>query len=156
MSNFGPHLRHNRHHTLFIAQEQPCSQSDLHLHDQQSTSKYFSKDWLYYYLFISLYYLTTHLFIGFTIGKTLNTWHQKMVTHPCKSLDTNPKNVEILLQSTPSRITSRPSFNLHSISTHPPVDLMLVELFEIFSMPLPCLNPSTFNFKFTWSIHLNL
>jgi hypothetical protein len=35
MSNLGPHLRHNRHHTLFLTQEQPCSQFDLHLHDQQ-------------------------------------------------------------------------------------------------------------------------
>jgi hypothetical protein len=77
MSNLGPHLRHNRHHTLFPAQEQPCSQSGLHLHDQQPTSKYFSKDWLSYDSLISLYGLTTHLFIGFTIGKTLNTWHPK-------------------------------------------------------------------------------
>jgi hypothetical protein len=35
MSNLGPHLRHNRHHTLFLTQEQPCSQFNLHLHDQQ-------------------------------------------------------------------------------------------------------------------------
>ena len=35
MSNLGPHLRHNQHHTLFPLQEQPCSQFDLHLHDQQ-------------------------------------------------------------------------------------------------------------------------
>jgi hypothetical protein len=35
MPNLGPHLRHNRHHTLFPVQEQPCSQIDLHMHDQQ-------------------------------------------------------------------------------------------------------------------------
>jgi hypothetical protein len=48
MSNLVPHLRLNRHHTLLSAQEQPCSQSDLHLHDQQPTSKDFSKDLLSY------------------------------------------------------------------------------------------------------------
>jgi hypothetical protein len=56
MSNLGPHLRHNRHHTLLHAQEQPCSQSGLPLHDQQPTSKDFSKHWLSYDLFI-LHYL---------------------------------------------------------------------------------------------------
>ena len=35
MSNLGPHLRHNRHHTLLPMQEQPCSQIGLHMHDQQ-------------------------------------------------------------------------------------------------------------------------
>jgi hypothetical protein len=35
MSNLGPHLRHNQHHTLFLMQEQPYSQSVLHVHDQQ-------------------------------------------------------------------------------------------------------------------------
>jgi hypothetical protein len=37
MSNLGPHLRHNRHHTLLHRKEQPCSQIDLHMHDQQTT-----------------------------------------------------------------------------------------------------------------------
>jgi hypothetical protein len=37
MSNLGPHLRHNRHHTLFHKEEQPCSQIVLHMHDQQRT-----------------------------------------------------------------------------------------------------------------------
>jgi len=63
MSNLGPHLIQNRHHTLFLSQEQPCSQSGLHLHDQQPTYKYFSKD---IDSFIRLYDLTTCLFIGFT------------------------------------------------------------------------------------------
>jgi hypothetical protein len=44
MSNLHPHLKHNRFHTLFLAQEQPCSQSNLHMHDQKPTSKDFSKD----------------------------------------------------------------------------------------------------------------
>jgi hypothetical protein len=35
MSNLGPHLRYNQHHNLFLTQGQPCSQFDLHLHDQQ-------------------------------------------------------------------------------------------------------------------------
>jgi hypothetical protein len=35
MSSLVPHPRHNQHHTLFLAQEQPYSQSNLHLHDQQ-------------------------------------------------------------------------------------------------------------------------
>jgi hypothetical protein len=33
--NLVPHLRPNQHHTLFLTQEQPCIQFDLHLHDQQ-------------------------------------------------------------------------------------------------------------------------
>jgi hypothetical protein len=52
MSNLSPHLRHNRNHTLFPTKERPCRESFLHLHDQQPTSKYFSKDWLYYDLLI--------------------------------------------------------------------------------------------------------
>jgi hypothetical protein len=35
MSNIGLHLRHNRYHIVFLAQEKPCSHSDLHLHEQQ-------------------------------------------------------------------------------------------------------------------------
>jgi hypothetical protein len=111
MSNLGPHLRHNQHHTLLHEQEQPYSQSNLHLHDQQPTSKY----WLSYDSLISLYDLTTRIFIGFTTGKTLKTWHPKMVTDPCISLATNPTNLEILLQSTPSRITNQLPIDLHSV-----------------------------------------
>jgi hypothetical protein len=37
MSNLGPHLRHNRHHTLLHMKEKPCSEFDLHMHDQQPT-----------------------------------------------------------------------------------------------------------------------
>jgi hypothetical protein len=70
--------------------------------------------------FISLYGLTTRLFIGFTTGKTLNTWHPKMVTDPCRSLATNPTNLRILLQSTPSRITSRLPVDLHSVFSRSP------------------------------------
>jgi hypothetical protein len=83
MSNLGPQLRHNRHPTLLLVQEQPCSQFILHLHGQQSTSKYLSKDWLSYNsLIVSLYILTTCLFIGFTTGKTLKTLCPKLVTNP--------------------------------------------------------------------------
>jgi hypothetical protein len=78
MSNLGPHLRHNQHHTLLHVQEQPCSQSSLHMHEQQPTSKDYSKE---IDLFISLYGLTTLPFIGFTIRKTLNTWSPKIVTN---------------------------------------------------------------------------
>ena len=35
MSNLGPHLRNIQHHTLLPTQEQPYSQFDLHMHDQQ-------------------------------------------------------------------------------------------------------------------------
>ena len=37
MSNLGPQLRHNRHHTLLHRQEQPYSQLGSHMHDQQPT-----------------------------------------------------------------------------------------------------------------------
>ena len=37
MSNLGPHLRHNRHHTIVHRQEQPCNKTGLHMHDQQPT-----------------------------------------------------------------------------------------------------------------------
>ena len=77
MSNLGPHLRHNQHHNLLLMQEQPCSQFGLHLHDKQHTSRDFSKYWLSYDSLISLYGLTTHLFIVFTLGKTLNIGAQK-------------------------------------------------------------------------------
>jgi hypothetical protein len=37
MYNLGPHLRHNRHHTLFHKKEQPCIQFGLHMHYHQPT-----------------------------------------------------------------------------------------------------------------------
>ena len=37
MSNLGPHLRHNRHHTFLYRKEQTCRQIGLHMHDQQPT-----------------------------------------------------------------------------------------------------------------------
>jgi hypothetical protein len=100
MSNLGPHLGHNRHHTLLLTQEQPCSEFDLHMHDQQPTHRDLSKDKLSYDSLIRLYGLTTCLFICFTKGKNLNKWHPKIVTDPCRSLATNPVNLGILLQST--------------------------------------------------------
>jgi hypothetical protein len=79
MSNIVPHLRHNRHHTLLLKQEQPCSQFDLYLHDQQplnyrllEISHSSSKD--YSLAFTSLQHA---LFIGFTIGKNINKWCPK-------------------------------------------------------------------------------
>jgi hypothetical protein len=45
--------------------------------------------------------------------------------------------------------TSRPSFGLQSVATCPPVDLLLVDLFDLLSMPLPCRTTSTFDFDFT-------
>jgi hypothetical protein len=74
MSNLGPHLRHNQHHTLLHMQEQPYSQFGLHMHDQQPTI--YTCNIIF---FISLYGLTTRLFIGFTIGKTLNIGTQKQL-----------------------------------------------------------------------------
>jgi hypothetical protein len=35
MFKLGPHLRHNRQHTLFHVQEQPYSKFVFHIHDQQ-------------------------------------------------------------------------------------------------------------------------
>jgi hypothetical protein len=35
MSNLGPRLRQNQHHTLLLTQEQHCIQFNLHLHEQQ-------------------------------------------------------------------------------------------------------------------------
>jgi hypothetical protein len=52
ISNLGPHRRHNRHHTLILTQEQPCSQFNLHLHDQQP---------LRFHLNIIFYRIKTHL-----------------------------------------------------------------------------------------------
>ena len=123
MSNFGPHLRHNQHHTLLPVQEKTCSQSSLHLHDQQPTI----------YSCISHYGLTTCLFIGFTTGKPLNTWCPKMVTDPCRSLATNPTNPNILSQSDYQSTTSQPSFSLQLVVSHPHFDLFLVDLSLIYS-----------------------
>jgi hypothetical protein len=55
----------------------------------------------------------THLFIGFTTEKTLNISTQKHgYRSMCISLATNPTNPKILLQSTPSKVTCRPSSSL--------------------------------------------
>jgi hypothetical protein len=58
-----------------------------------------------------------------------------MITDPCRSLATNPMNLGILLQSTTKSDylsnTSRPSFGLQLVSTHPPVDLLSVDLLSI-------------------------
>jgi hypothetical protein len=72
MSNLGPHLRHNRHHTLLHRQVQPCSQFGLHMHDQQPTIYTCNRIFC-----ISLYSLTTRLVIGFTTSKTLKFGTQK-------------------------------------------------------------------------------
>jgi hypothetical protein len=72
MSNLGPHLRHNRHCIFLHKKEQPCSQFVLHMHDQ--------KPMIYTYnniFYVSLYDLTTCLFIGFTKGKTVKIGSQK-------------------------------------------------------------------------------
>jgi hypothetical protein len=159
MSNLGPHLRHNRHHTLLLMQEQPCSQSVLHLHDQQPTSKDFSKYWLSYDSLISLYGLTTCLFIGFTTGKTLNKCAQKWLQiHADHWLQIRESQdfVTVDSKSDYQSTTSWPSFGLQSVATHPPVDLLLVDLFDLLSMPLPCRTASTFDFDFTRSTNLNL
>jgi hypothetical protein len=107
MSNLGPHLRHNQNHTLLLTQEQSCSQFVLHLHDQQP---------------LRLQTLGLHaFFIGFTLGKTINKRHPKMITYPHKSLATNTMNIGILLQSTTKwdyqSTTSQPSFGLQSVAT---------------------------------------
>jgi hypothetical protein len=78
MPNLGPHLRHNQHHTLFLVQEQSCSQFNLHMHDQQPICTHaLTCISVFYNYNISLYGLTTHLFIGFTIRKTLKIGTQK-------------------------------------------------------------------------------
>jgi hypothetical protein len=72
ISNLGPHLRHNRRHTLLYRQEKPCSQFSLHMHDKQPTIYRCNN-----IFFISLYGLTQNLFIEFTTRKTLNIGTQK-------------------------------------------------------------------------------
>jgi hypothetical protein len=67
MSNLGPQIRHNQHHTLLHRKEQPYSQFVLHMHDKQSTIYTCNN-----IFFTSLYDLTQHLFIGFTPRKSLN------------------------------------------------------------------------------------
>jgi hypothetical protein len=56
------------------------------------------------------------LFIGFTIGKTLNKMHPKMVTNPRRSLAANPVNLGIMLKlntkSDYQSTTSQPSFGI--------------------------------------------
>jgi hypothetical protein len=110
MSNLGQ-LRHNRHHTLFLTQEQPCSQFILHLHDQQPLQ-----------LLIDLLAFTAlqhTFFIGFTVGKTLNKWHPKTVTDSCRSLAKNPMNIGILLQSI-INLDYQSAFIWSSVSCHTP------------------------------------
>jgi hypothetical protein len=76
-----------------------------------------------------------------------------MVTYPHISLTTNPWNLNILLQSITKLYfqwtTSRPSFGLQSIATLSNFDLVLVDLFYLFSMSLtsnlPGRTTSTFN-----------
>jgi hypothetical protein len=102
MSKLGPHLRHNRHHILLHMEEQPCSQFVLHMHDQQHMI------YICISIFcISLYDLTTCLFIGFTIRKTLNIGTQKWLHIHAHG---------IMLHSTPGQVyqstTSRPSLGL--------------------------------------------
>jgi hypothetical protein len=165
MPNLGPHLRHNRHHTLLPMQEQPCIQFVLHLHDQQPTSKYFSKYWLSYDSFIhSLSFMTLkiNLFIVFTTGKPLNTWRQKIVIDPCKSLAINLVNLGILLQSMPSRITSRLPVGLHSIFNRSPHICMLTSCWLtsltfcrfIYHLELPQPLTSTLTSRFTSTFDL--
>jgi hypothetical protein len=128
MSNLGPHLRHNRHHTLLHGKEQPYSQFDLHMHDRKPT--------IYTYIIIFciiLYDLTTCLFIGFTTGKTLNIGARKLLQiHAYHWLQ--------ILQITGffySRIqvgfTSWPSFGLKSVVSLPHFYLLSIDLPSISS-----------------------
>jgi hypothetical protein len=68
-----------------------------------------------------------------------------MVTDPCRSLATNPVNLRILLQSTTKSdyhsTTSRPSFR-SSVGFHTPsCRPLVVDLFNLLSMYLPCQPP---------------
>jgi len=151
MSNLGPHLRHNLQHTLFLVQEQPCSQFGLHMHDQQP---------LQLHLNIRFTVLQHTLFVYFTVGKTLKKRYPKMDTDPHKLLAINPMNLGILLQSTTKssyQLTiGQPSFSLQSVATSLPIDLLLVHLFNLLFMSLLHRTTSTFEFKFTRSNHLDL
>jgi hypothetical protein len=115
---------------------------------------------------ISLYGLTTSLFIGFTIGKTLNTWCQKMVTYPCRSLATNAANIRIMLQLTPTRITSQLPINLDLVFSQSPHAHLSTSCWFTSSIFCRCLyhvelpRPSTLLGRFTstfdlFSIHLD-
>jgi hypothetical protein len=53
-----------------------------------------------------------------------------MVTNPHGSIFTNPMNLRIMLQST----TRGPSFGIQLVSTFPPINLLLVDLFDLFLM----------------------
>jgi hypothetical protein len=52
--------------------------------------------------------------------KTIKKWRPKMVTYPCISLATNPTNLGILLQLSPSHITNRLSIDLHLVFSRLP------------------------------------
>jgi hypothetical protein len=71
---------------------------------------------------INLYSITTCLIYRIYIRKNHKERHPKMVTYPRRSLATNPTNIEILLQSTSNRITSRLPVDLHSIFNWLPHD----------------------------------
>jgi hypothetical protein len=60
--------------------------------------------------------------------KNPKEWHRKWATDPCISLPTNLMNLGILLELTTSRITSRTSFGLQSVSTQIHDDLLSANL----------------------------
>jgi hypothetical protein len=70
----------------------------------------------------------------------------------CESWDSVTVDSKSYYQST----TSQPSFGIQSVTTRPPVDLLLVDLFKLLLIPLPCRPASTFNFDFTRSTNLYL
>jgi hypothetical protein len=74
--------------------------------------------------------ITTRLIYRIYSRKNAKEMCQKMVAYPCISLATNPTNLGIMLQST----TSRPPFSVQSVSTRPPDDLLLVDLFNLLSI----------------------
>jgi hypothetical protein len=102
MSNLGPQLRHNRNHTLFPMQEQPCSQFRLHMHDQQPIITHALTCISEFYDY-PLQCYNTPIYRLYN-RKNPKYWHPKEVTDPCISLATNSSNLGILLQSTPSRV----------------------------------------------------
>jgi hypothetical protein len=104
MSNLGPHLRHNRHHTLLHKKEQPCNQIGLHMHDQQPTLTHSLTCKSVFYDHLTTTVLQPYNTPIYRIYNRKNPkhWHPKKVTDPCISLATNPANPRILLQLTPS------------------------------------------------------
>jgi hypothetical protein len=64
-------------------------------------------------------------FIGFMIGKTLNKRCPKTITNPCRSLATNPANLEILLQST-TKSDYQSAYIRSSVDCHTPACRPLV------------------------------